>query len=47
MQAAKDERILEKAFEENRIIVSADSNFGTLGGVISLIMGIPRLPQAR
>lgn len=30
MQAARDERILEKAFEENRIIVSADSDFGTL-----------------
>ncbi len=30
MQAARDERILEKAFEENRIILSADSDFGTL-----------------
>lgn len=30
MHAAKDEEILARAFDENRVIVSADSDFGTL-----------------
>jgi len=30
MQAAKDEEILARAFEEGRTVVSADSDFGTL-----------------
>lgn len=30
MHAAKDEEILARALDENRIIVSADSDFGTI-----------------
>lgn len=30
MQAAKDEEILARAFNEDRIVVSSDSDFGTL-----------------
>lgn len=30
MQSAKDDEILARAFEEGRIVVSADSDFGTL-----------------